>query len=95
VADFFEFSNAFNTACYDPGVGVIIFTGAAGMQQLAGDALLYRMSEEAQEGRDAFTEKRPPDFARFPRHPPRGSCSSWAVVPPIGGLLAHDHGSCP
>jgi naphthoate synthase len=44
--------------------------GAAGMQQFAGDAtLLYYMSEEAQEGRDAFKEKRPPDFARFPRRP--------------------------
>ncbi|HEY2576683.1 MAG TPA: 1,4-dihydroxy-2-naphthoyl-CoA synthase [Streptosporangiaceae bacterium] len=44
--------------------------GAAGMQQFAGDAtLLYYMSEEAQEGRDAFREKRRPDFARFPRRP--------------------------
>ena len=44
--------------------------GAAGMQQFAGDAtLLYYMSEEAQEGRDAFKEKRSPDFARFPRRP--------------------------
>ena len=44
--------------------------GAAGMQQFAGDAtLLYYMSEEAQEGRDAFKHKRRPDFARFPRRP--------------------------
>lgn len=44
--------------------------GAAGMQQFAGDAtLLYYMSEEAQEGRDAFKQKRTPDFARFPRRP--------------------------
>ncbi len=44
--------------------------GAAGMQQFAGDAtLLYYMSEEAQEGRDAFKEKRRPDFARFPHRP--------------------------
>jgi naphthoate synthase len=44
--------------------------GLAGVQQLAGDAtLLYYMSEEAQEGRDAFTEKRPPDFSRFPKRP--------------------------
>jgi naphthoate synthase len=44
--------------------------GAAGMQQFAGDAtLLYYMSEEAQEGRDAFREKRSPDFARFPKRP--------------------------
>jgi naphthoate synthase len=44
--------------------------GAAGMQQFAGDAtMLYYMSEEAQEGRDAFREKRAPDFAKFPRRP--------------------------
>jgi naphthoate synthase len=44
--------------------------GLAGIQQLAGDAtLLFYMSEEAQEGRDAFVEKRPADFSRFPRRP--------------------------
>jgi naphthoate synthase len=44
--------------------------GLAGIQQLAGDAtLLYYMGEEAQEGRDAYLEKRPPDFSRFPRRP--------------------------
>jgi naphthoate synthase len=44
--------------------------GAAGMQQFAGDAtLLYYMSEEAQEGRDAYVAKRTPDFGRFPRRP--------------------------
>ena len=44
--------------------------GAAGMQQFAGDAtLLFYMSGESQEGRDAFKEKRRPDFARFPRRP--------------------------
>lgn len=44
--------------------------GLAGVQQLAGDAtLLYYMSEEAQEGRDAFQGKRAPDFTRFPRRP--------------------------
>lgn len=44
--------------------------GAAGMQQFAGDAtLLYYMTEEAQEGRDAFKEKRAPDFSRFTRRP--------------------------
>ena len=41
--------------------------GLAGIQQLAGDAtLLFYMSEEAQEGRDAYLEKRKPDFAKFP-----------------------------
>src|SRR4029079_489344 len=44
--------------------------GLAGVQHLAGDAtLLYYMTEEAQEGRDAFVEKRRPDFSRFPRRP--------------------------
>ncbi|HEX6401494.1 MAG TPA: 1,4-dihydroxy-2-naphthoyl-CoA synthase [Actinomycetota bacterium] len=44
--------------------------GLAGVQQLAGDAtLLYYMSEEAQEGRDAYVEKRRPDFSRFPKRP--------------------------
>jgi naphthoate synthase len=44
--------------------------GLAGIQQLAGDAtLLYYMSEEAQEGRDAYVEKRRPDFGRFPKRP--------------------------
>jgi len=44
--------------------------GAAGLQQFAGDApLLYYMSEEAQEGRDAYVNRRAPDFSRFPRRP--------------------------
>jgi naphthoate synthase len=44
--------------------------GLAGLQQLAHDAnLLFYMSEEAQEGRNAYVEKRKPDFSRFPRRP--------------------------
>lgn len=44
--------------------------GLAGVQQLAGDAtMLYYMSEEAQEGRNAFQERRAPDFSRFPKRP--------------------------
>ncbi|MDQ3236357.1 MAG: 1,4-dihydroxy-2-naphthoyl-CoA synthase [Actinomycetota bacterium] len=44
--------------------------GFAGIQQLAHDAnLLFYGSEEAQEGRDAYKEKRPPDFSKFPRRP--------------------------
>ena len=44
--------------------------GDAGIQELAGNAtLLYYMSEEAQEGRNAYVEKRPPDFSRFRRLP--------------------------
>jgi naphthoate synthase len=52
-------------AGYNAGVD-----GLAGVQHLAGDAtLLYYMTDEAQEGRDAFVEKRRPDFSRFPRRP--------------------------
>ena len=44
--------------------------GLAGIQQLAGDAtLLYYMSEEAQEGKQAYVEKRKPNFAQFPKRP--------------------------
>ncbi|MGB4323719.1 MAG: 1,4-dihydroxy-2-naphthoyl-CoA synthase [Candidatus Nanopelagicales bacterium] len=44
--------------------------GLAGVQQLAGDStLLFYMTEEAQEGRDAYKEKREPNFARFPKRP--------------------------
>ncbi len=44
--------------------------GLAGVQQLAGDAtLLFYMTQEGQEGRDAYMEKRPPDFGKFPRRP--------------------------
>src|ERR1035437_4017641 len=42
--------------------------GLSGIQQLAHDAnLLFYGSEEAQEGRDAYREKRKPDFSRFPK----------------------------
>jgi naphthoate synthase len=52
--------SAFNADC----------DGQTGLQELAGNAtLLYYMSEEAQEGRKAFLEKRPPDFSKFPRYP--------------------------
>lgn len=44
--------------------------GQAGLQELAGNAtMLFYMSEEGQEGRDAYLEKRKPDFRRFPRKP--------------------------
>jgi naphthoate synthase len=42
--------------------------GQTGIQELAGNAtMLYYMSEEGQEGRNAFNEKRKPDFSRFPK----------------------------
>jgi naphthoate synthase len=44
--------------------------GFSGIQQLAHDAnLLFYENQEAQEGRDAYREKRAPDFSRFPRRP--------------------------
>jgi naphthoate synthase len=44
--------------------------GQAGLQELAGNAtMLFYMSEEGQEGRNAFVEKRKPDFSKFPRRP--------------------------
>ncbi|MEE8404490.1 MAG: 1,4-dihydroxy-2-naphthoyl-CoA synthase [candidate division Zixibacteria bacterium] len=44
--------------------------GQAGLQELAGNAtMLYYMTAEGQEGRNAFNEKRKPDFSKFPRQP--------------------------
>jgi naphthoate synthase len=44
--------------------------GLAGLQQFAGDAtMLFYMTEEGQEGRNAYVERRNPDFSRFPRRP--------------------------
>lgn len=44
--------------------------GQAGIQELAGDAtMLYYLTDEAQEGKNAFLEKRKPDFDRFPKLP--------------------------
>jgi len=44
--------------------------GQTGIQELAGNAtMLFYMTEEGQEGRNAFVEKRKPDFSKFPRNP--------------------------
>jgi len=46
------------------------YDGQAGLQELAGNAtMLFYMSEEGQEGRNAYLEKRPPDFTKFPHRP--------------------------
>ena len=44
--------------------------GQSGIMELAGDAtLMFYLMDEAQEGRDAFIEKRDPDFSKFPKFP--------------------------
>src|SRR5436189_1291497 len=44
--------------------------GLAGLQQFAGDAtLLYYLTDEAKEGKNAFLEKRKPDYSKYPRFP--------------------------
>lgn len=44
--------------------------GQAGIQELAGNCtMLYYMTEEAQEGKHAFLEKRKPDFSKYPKMP--------------------------
>jgi naphthoate synthase len=44
--------------------------GQAGIQELAGNAtMLYYMTEEANEGKNAFLEKRKPDFSKYPKLP--------------------------
>ena len=44
--------------------------GLAGIQQLAGDATrLFYMTDEGSEGKNAFLEKRKPDFSKYPRFP--------------------------
>lgn len=44
--------------------------GQAGIQELAGNStLLFYMTEEAQEGKNAFLEKRPPNFGKYPKFP--------------------------
>jgi 1,4-dihydroxy-2-naphthoyl-CoA synthase len=48
----------------------LIKFGQAGIQELAGNCtMLYYMTEEAQEGKHAFLEKRKPDFSKYPKMP--------------------------
>ena len=47
--------------------------GLAGLQNMAGDiTMMYYMTEEAKEGKNAFVEKRSPDFSKFPKPPFHG-----------------------
>ena len=74
--------------------------GLAGVQQLAGDAtMLFYMTEEGQEGRNAFVEHRAPDFSRFPAPPVSPPLKMWvagarprtlpaAIVPVVVGTAA-------
>ena len=74
--------------------------GLAGVQQLAGDAtMLFYMTEEGQEGRNAFVEHRAPDFSRFPAPPVSPPLKLWvagarprtlpaAIVPVVVGTAA-------
>src|ERR1700681_4891462 len=58
--------------------------GLSGIQQLAHDAnLLFYGSQEEQEGRDAYRERRAPDFTRFPRRA-RAMSPAVARTPPRG-----------
>ena len=55
---------------YDQGGLNAELDGQAGIQELAGDAtMLYYMTDEAQEGKNAFLEKRKPNFDDYPKFP--------------------------
>ena len=72
--------------------------GLAGIQQLAGDAtMLYYMSEEAQEGRNAYLERRRPRFDRFPKRPWRfgpGHAQGGGAHLARGGKAPHPRRGC-
>ena len=67
--------------------------GLAGIQQLAGDAtMLFYMSEEGQEGRNAYVEKRAPDFSAVPDAPLRATAPGGARRTGSPGPAAHAPG---
>jgi naphthoate synthase len=69
----FELSHAFNVARVDPDIGVIILTGAGEMAYCSGGDQRIRgddgYRDDHRVGRNAYQQKRQPDFARFPRRP--------------------------
>ena len=65
----YELDAAYHAAKADPAFNAEL-DGQAGIQELAGNAtLLYYLSDEAKEGRNAYMEKRQPDFSKFPKFP--------------------------
>ena len=63
--------------------------GQSGIQELAGDAtLLYYLTDEAQEGKNAFLEKRKPNFKQYPKFPDTRNGLQDRDYPPVAAFQA-------